>query len=64
MRCYCCDCSLSDYESTLRSASTGEYLDTCRKCLRDLDIPTLPNPRDPYDTSHEETYLEADDYDD
>ena len=43
MRCYACNRNLSDYESTLRSATTGEYLDTCNKCLKDLDIPTLKN---------------------
>lgn len=47
MRCSCCNRNLSDYESTLKSATTGEYLDTCRKCLQDLNIPTMPNPRDP-----------------
>ena len=43
IRCSCCNRNLSDYESTLRSANTGDYLDTCVKCLRDLDIPTLKN---------------------
>lgn len=43
MRCYACNRNLSDYESTLRSATTGEFLDTCNKCLKDLDIPTLKN---------------------
>jgi len=40
MRCYCCNRVLSDYESTLRHAETGEFLDTCMKCLKDLNIPT------------------------
>lgn len=48
MRCSCCNRNLSDYESTLRSAKTNEYLDTCRSCLKDLGIETLPNKRDPY----------------
>lgn len=43
MRCYCCDKNLSDYESTLRSKSTGEYLDTCLKCLQGLQIEFLGN---------------------
>lgn len=38
MRCYCCNRALNDYESTLRNATTGEYLDTCMKCLDGLDI--------------------------
>lgn len=41
MRCSCCDRALNDYESTLRSATTGEYLDTCMKCLGGLDIETI-----------------------
>ena len=43
MRCYCCNSALSDYESTLRSATTNEFLDTCRKCLKDLDINVIPS---------------------
>lgn len=47
MRCYCCNKNLSDYESTLRSETTGEYLDMCRACLKDSGIRTMPNSRDP-----------------
>jgi hypothetical protein len=43
VRCYSCNRNLSDFESTLRSATTGEYLDMCKKCLQDLNIPTLKN---------------------
>jgi hypothetical protein len=39
MRCDCCGRNLSDYESTLRHAETKVFLDTCLKCLEDLDIP-------------------------
>lgn len=38
MRCICCNRNLNDYESTIKSASTGEYLDTCLKCLDGLGI--------------------------
>lgn len=41
MRCTCCNKALNDYESTLKSATTGEYLDTCMNCLQDLDIETI-----------------------
>lgn len=41
MRCYCCDTKLNDYEATLRSANTGEFLDTCSKCLKDSGIKTV-----------------------
>jgi len=32
MRCYCCDKILSDFESTRKSVTTGDYLDMCNKC--------------------------------
>jgi len=40
MRCYCCDRNLNDYESTRKSLISGEYLDTCSRCLEDLNIDT------------------------
>lgn len=36
MRCGCCDRRLSDYESTLKHAVTGAYLDTCLDCLSEI----------------------------
>ena len=41
MRCSCCNKRLSDYETTLKHAVTGEYLDTCMDCLSDIahDVP-------------------------
>ena len=41
MRCTCCNKRLSDYETTLKHAVTGEYLDTCLDCLSDIahDVP-------------------------
>ena len=47
MRCYCCNKNLNNYESTLRSATTGEFLDMCVACLKDMDISTLQNKFDP-----------------
>ena len=41
MRCQCCNKALNDYESTLKSAQTGAYLDTCMDCLEGLDIDTV-----------------------
>lgn len=38
IRCECCDKNLSDYESTLRLVSTGDFADTCLKCLKGLSI--------------------------
>ena len=41
MRCTCCNKRLSDYETTLKHAVTGAYLDTCLDCLSDIaqDVP-------------------------
>ncbi len=36
MRCSCCDSKLTDYETTLKHAVTGAYLDTCLDCLSDI----------------------------
>ena len=44
MRCYCCDCELSDYESTLKSPNTGAYLDTCTACLSSAGIYGVSSP--------------------
>ena len=32
MRCLSCDRILNDYESTRKSAVTGEYIDLCNHC--------------------------------
>lgn len=43
MKCCCCDRLLSDYESTRKSKTTGEYLDMCNKChstIKDV-VPTI-----------------------
>lgn len=41
MRCFCCNKRLSDYETTLKHAVTGAYLDTCLDCLSEIahDVP-------------------------
>lgn len=43
MRCYCCNKLLSSFESTRKSATTGEYLDMCNKCYGTIknDMPSL-----------------------
>lgn len=52
MRCDCCDRILSDYEACLKHAITGEYLNTCNKCLRGLDIPIIAREDlDPYENT-------------
>lgn len=68
MRCVCCNRNLNDYESTLRKAETGEFLDTCLKCLEGLGITTIGRKEfSPYDYVEEEYdsfVVEEDDPDD
>lgn len=33
MRCFACNCQLTDFESTRKSKVTGEYLDLCEDCF-------------------------------
>lgn len=37
MRCLCCNEALTDYESTLRNAQTGNFIDTCIECLHEIN---------------------------
>ena len=36
MRCVCCNKNLSDFEATRKHAITGDYLDMCQRCFRDV----------------------------
>ena len=36
MRCLSCNKNLSDFESTRKSANTGEYLDLCNTCFSEI----------------------------
>jgi len=61
MRCVCCNKNLNDYESTLKSLATGDFLDMCKKCLEGLDIKTMKNTHDPDISIEEEvSYYEFD----
>ena len=44
MRCVSCDKILSDYESTIKSAITGEYFDMCKHCLSYIDVIYIDRP--------------------
>lgn len=37
MRCTACNKNLSDYETTRKHAFTGEYLDLCNECFREVE---------------------------
>jgi len=65
MRCILCNVALSDYESTVKHAITGKFLDICQACfasmevdipvydrkdlLHEADIPSLEDLVDNYD---------------
>jgi hypothetical protein len=38
MRCILCNASLSDYESTIKHAVTGKFLDICQTCFASMDV--------------------------
>ena len=43
MRCVCCNHNLNDFESTRRSATTGDFLDMCNRCYSEVaeDVPSI-----------------------
>ena len=43
MRCDCCNKKLTDYETSLKSVSSDEYLNTCTGCLIGLGISVKGN---------------------
>jgi hypothetical protein len=50
MRCVACNKALSDFESTRKSAATGDYLDLCNHCFGGLGIGSV----DRHDLSNSE----------
>jgi protein-arginine kinase activator protein McsA len=46
MRCLSCNKNLTDFESTRKFASTGEFLDLCNRCYSDIqdDVDTIVRP--------------------
>lgn len=61
MRCLSCNKILNDFESTRKSALTGEYLDMCNHCFSEIayDVDTIVRE----DLREDETLDEDDDYD-
>ena len=37
MRCLACNKALNDFESTRKSALTGEYVDLCNQCFHNVE---------------------------
>jgi hypothetical protein len=62
MRCLSCNKILNDFESTRKSALTGEYLDMCNHCFSEIayDVDTIVRE----DLREDETLDEDDDYED
>ena len=38
MRCTVCNKALSDYESTMKHAMTGQYMDICQACVSAMGV--------------------------
>ena len=36
MRCFSCDCELTDFEATRKSKVTEEYIDLCESCFSEV----------------------------
>lgn len=45
MRCKACDVELTDFESTRKSITSGEYIDLCNTCYKYIkdDVQALEN---------------------
>lgn len=45
MRCVACDVELTDFESTRKSVTTGEYVDLCNACYKHIkdDVQAIEN---------------------
>lgn len=41
MRCDCCSVILTPQESVRKFRDSGEYTNTCTKCLRDIPVATV-----------------------
>lgn len=63
MHCSCCDRLLNDYESTRKSKTTGEYLDMCNKCFKQVELDIDAEDRKDlyaYDVPDDEVEFESD----
>lgn len=64
MRCLSCNRRLSEYDATVKYASSGEFLDLCRNCRRDIpsnvllieraDLASNESPHDDVDNGEAE----------
>lgn len=61
MRCVACNKNLSDFESTRKSAETGEYLDMCNDCFFYTEDEIATIDRDDL-RSESDTIMESQEY--
>lgn len=54
MRCQACNKNLNDYESTRKNAETGEYVDLCNHCFRDIESEVVVIERHDLNTDEDE----------
>lgn len=59
MRCLSCDCGLTDFEATRKSATTGEFLDLCNRCFASVSDQIKAIER--ADLAHEEDLVDEND---
>ncbi len=65
MRCVCCNVTLSAQECVRRFKESNVFTDTCTKCLRDINVPTVEgvNYREGGGDSEEDDVEVFDEYD-
>lgn len=64
MRCLSCDKILNDYESTRKSAITGEYYDLCNACFSTIKDQVYSKERIDLITESDSYESESDYFDD
>lgn len=64
MRCDCCGVILTPQESVRKFRDSGEYTNTCNKCLRDIPVPTVEGKSFDEDEDGYDRYDRDDTFDD
>lgn len=67
MRCLSCDCALTDFEATRKSATTGAYIDLCNSCfssvadqIKSIERADLAHEQDAIDENDSHCGLDVD----
>jgi hypothetical protein len=64
MRCVMCNTRLSDKESTLKHPVTGDYLDTCFRCLPGLYSSVDKQMNDPTSSLYDDEQNNMEEFED